>query len=77
MMEVLKMGNGNKEEQKYIKKCKKCKSTLIYTEEDLFPDMEMDLCIKCPVCGEYLLIGLFPKKYKPEKHGIIKNKIGF
>mgnify|MGYP006900525925 FL=1 len=39
--------------------------------------MEMDLCIKCPVCEKILLIGLFPRKYKPEKHGKIKNEIGF
>ncbi len=75
-MNILKMGK-KPENQKYIKRCRHCKSLLVYDESDLFPDMEMDLCIKCPVCEEYLIIGLFQKKYKPEKHGKIKRDIGF
>lgn len=76
MMEILKMGNKTKKQQ-YIKKCRYCKSVLVYDEDDLFPDMEMDLCIKCPVCENYLIIGLFQRKYIPEKHGKIKKNIGF
>lgn len=75
-MNILKLGK-NPGTQKYIKRCRNCKSLLVYDDSDLFPDMEMDLCIKCPVCEKILLIGLFPRKYKPEKHGKIKNEIGF
>lgn len=73
MMEVLKYKKPkHMEDKKYIKKCYNCKSVLIYNKDDLFPDMEMDLCIKCPICNKYNYIGLFHKRYKPEKHGKIK-----
>lgn len=69
-MNVLRIGKKSKN-IKYIKKCSYCKSVLVYDETDLFPDMEMDLCIKCPVCENYLIIGLFQRKYNPSKHGKI------
>lgn len=69
-MNVLKIGKKSKN-TKYIKKCSYCKSVLVYDETDLFPDMEMDLCIKCPICENYLIIGLFQRKYNPCKHGKI------
>lgn len=62
---------------RYIKKCSECGSVLVYQNTDIQLDMTGENYIECPVCEEYISVGLFKKKYNEEKYGTIKNPIGF
>lgn len=81
-MDILRYGNP-KEPTKWVKKCRDCKTVMVYEESDIEVGAvinDLELCIKCPVCGEYSLVGMFDKKYNPKKHGElieVPRKIGF
>ena len=77
-MKILEKYGKNSNNQ-YIKRCSDCKSLLVYDNEDLKFDLDFDEYIECPVCNNRIYIGMFKIKYKPEKHGCIKEerKIGF
>lgn len=79
-MEILKYGKQVIKNDRWIKKCRNCKSKLVYEDSDIKLDMNMDLYIECPICEEKVAVGMFDRKYNPKKHGecIPKNKkIGF
>lgn len=81
-MDILKYGKGLGEPS-WVKKCKACGSKLVYNINDIKCDTNCKLYIVCPVCGDYIKVGLFRKEYNPNKHGELitpeeeKRKIGF
>lgn len=79
-MEILKYGKQVIKNDRWIKKCRNCKSKLVYEDSDIKLDTNMNLYIECPICEEKVAVGMFDRKYNPKKHGecMPKNKkIGF
>lgn len=81
-MEILKY-RGYNDSIKYKKKCRNCKTTMVYDRNDLclHPDeIGLDLYVVCPVCGYYCTPSHLDRKYKPEKDGEVlkeNRRIGF
>lgn len=66
-MEILKKGKIPPKIRKK-KKCRNCKSELIYTDEDMKITTDIEYFpyeyFECPVCGEELYPSVFDKKVK-------------